>query len=137
DRLSRAVLARLGHRPPGRLPELADGTLLADQHPRPPACGGGGEGGAVPAGRDDVRAYVAERGQPPLALDAAEASEAAPGDVLEEDALDRILGAEDEDLLDVGLDEAVAHDFPILPASRPRPAAAPARRSRAPPPPRS
>ena len=57
---------------------------------------------------DDVRADVAERRQPPVLGERREAAEAAAGDVLEEDALDRILRAEREDLLEPWFDR-VSH----------------------------
>ena len=46
--------------------------------------------------RDEVRAYVAERPEAPVAGNGDETAEAAPRDVLEEDALDGLLGAERE-----------------------------------------
>jgi hypothetical protein len=64
-----------------------------------PAPDRGREASAAAAGRDDVRAEVAERLQPPAALQPAEAPEAAARRVFEEDTLDRILGAELEDLI--------------------------------------
>ena len=51
------------------------------------------------SGRDDVRAGVAERLEPPVVLDRREPAQAAPRHVLEEDALDRVLRAEREDLV--------------------------------------
>ena len=42
---------------------------------------------------------MAERREAKLAVERGEAAEAAAGDVLEKDALDRILGAEGEDLV--------------------------------------
>ena len=64
---------------------------------------------AVLSGRDDVRADVAERRQPPVLGERREASETAAGDVLEEDALDGILRAERENLLEPRFDR-VTHD---------------------------
>ena len=61
------------------------------------------EGFAPSPGGHDVCAEVAERGEPLLALDRTEAGDAPPGGVLEEDALDRILGAEGEDLVRGGI----------------------------------
>ena len=52
----------------------------------------------APPGGDDVRADVAERDEPAAVLERDEAAEPAPGHVLEEDALDRVLGAEREDI---------------------------------------
>jgi hypothetical protein len=48
---------------------------------------------------------VTERRQPTVRHERREAPETPAGDVLEEDALDRILGAEDEDLRQRRLDE--------------------------------
>jgi hypothetical protein len=57
------------------------------------------------AGRDDVGAEVAEGGQATVVLDRPKAPKASPRHVLEEDALDRILRAEVEDLVEARLDE--------------------------------
>src|SRR5262249_2207594 len=76
---------------PARLPP-------ADPHPRGPSGGPARERAAVLARRDDVGADVAQRGQRPAPLHADELAEAPPRDLLEEDALDRLLGAEVEDL---------------------------------------
>jgi hypothetical protein len=64
-------------------------------------------------GRDDVDADVAKRGQRAVLADRDEPAEAAPGDVLEEDAFDRILGAEGEGLAQRRLERA-AHVYPPL-----------------------
>ena len=48
---------------------------------------------------------MTEGRQPAVTLDGAELTEPSPGDVLEEDALDRVLGAERQDLLDGWLDQ--------------------------------
>jgi hypothetical protein len=53
---------------------------------------------------------MAERVEPPAPFERREASEAAPRDVLEEDALDRLLRAEVEDLLERGGDEPNRRD---------------------------
>ena len=90
---------------PGDLPEVGDRTLFADQHPRPRAHGHGGEGAAARPGRDDVRTPVAERYEAAALLEPAEAPEAAAGDVLKEDALDRVPGAVLEDLPQRRLDD--------------------------------
>ena len=83
-----------------RRPELADRALLADHHARA-GCGRDlGERVASAARRDDVRADVAERGQPSVPGHGAEPTEAATGDVLEEHALDRVVRAELEDLVE-------------------------------------
>ena len=51
--------------------------------------------------RNDVRADVAQRLDPPIRPDdRREAAEPSPRDVLEEDALDRLLGAEREHLVE-------------------------------------
>jgi hypothetical protein len=99
DRLIGTVVARPRH--PGRdlVPELPDRALLADDHARAPAQRRHREGAAAMAGRDEVRADVAERRQPPVPGEGAEVAEAAPGHVLEEDALDRVGGAEVQNLL--------------------------------------
>jgi len=99
DRLARAVLARRRQPAAGRLPQVGDRALLADQHARVPAPDRRREASAAAAGRDDVRAEVAERLQPPAALQPAEAPEASARRVFEEDTLDRILGAKLEDLI--------------------------------------
>jgi len=56
------------------------------------------EAAAVLTRRDDICAHVAERGEPPVRREAGEAAESAPRDVLEEDPLNGIFGAEIEDL---------------------------------------
>src|SRR5262249_38724071 len=100
DGLARTVLARLGHAVVGRIPELADRPLVADDHPRARRRGRVGEDAAVLAGRYEVRSDVAERIERAVApLDGIEAPEAAPRDVLEEHALDRVARAEVEHLL--------------------------------------
>jgi hypothetical protein len=48
---------------------------------------------------------VAERPQPSVAVERGEATEAATRDVLEEDALDRLLRTEREDLIEGRVDE--------------------------------
>jgi hypothetical protein len=69
-----------------------------------------GERGAALAGRDDVRAYVAERNERAVPLERGEPAEPAQGDVLEEDALDRLLRAERKDLLEPRADEPYGRD---------------------------
>ena len=73
-----------------------------------PARGGVREAAALPSRRHDVRADVAQRRERAVLLERAEAPEPAPRDVLEEHALDRILRAEGEDLLEDRL-ERIAH----------------------------
>jgi hypothetical protein len=53
---------------------------------------------------------VAERNERAVPLERGEPTEAAPGDVLEEDALDRLLRAEREDLLERRADEPCGRD---------------------------
>jgi hypothetical protein len=53
---------------------------------------------------------MAERDQLPVTFERGEATEPAPGDVLEEDALDRLLGAEVEDLFESRADEPCDRD---------------------------
>jgi hypothetical protein len=65
---------------------------------------------AALAGRNDVRADVAERDQPVVALERREATEPATRDVLEEDALDRLLCTEVEDLVERRADEPCGRD---------------------------
>ena len=61
DRLPRPVVARPRHRRRRLRPELVDGGLLPDDHPRLAAHDGAGERSAPGPGRDDVRTDVAER----------------------------------------------------------------------------
>jgi hypothetical protein len=84
--------------------------LLADDHPRLPSRGRIGERGAIHAGRNDVRTDMAERVQLAPTLECREAPEPASRDVLEEDALDRVLRAEREDLLERWVDEPCSRD---------------------------
>jgi hypothetical protein len=53
---------------------------------------------------------VTERDQPPVAFERREATQPAPGDVLQEDALDRLLRTEVEDLLERRADEPYDRD---------------------------
>jgi hypothetical protein len=53
---------------------------------------------------------MAERDQPLVAFERGEATQPTPGDVLEEDALDRLLGTEVEDLLERRADEPYDRD---------------------------
>jgi hypothetical protein len=85
-------------------------VLLADDHPSLTARRRLGERRAALARRNDVRADVAERDEPAFAGERGEAPEPPAGDVLEEDALDRLLRAEGEDLLERGADEAFGSD---------------------------
>ncbi len=62
------------------------------------------EAPAIGTGGDDVRADVAESGQATVVREGTEPAQPPSGDVLEEDALHGVLGAELEDLLEPGLD---------------------------------
>jgi hypothetical protein len=62
------------------------------------------EAAAFRAGGDDVRTDVTQGGQAAVVGERVELAQAPPGDVLEEDALHGVLGAELEDLLEPGLD---------------------------------
>jgi hypothetical protein len=79
-------------------------VLLPDDHARLAAGCRVGERGAALAGRDDVRADVTERDDGAVSLERGEAAEPAPRDVLEEDALDRLLCAEGENLIERRID---------------------------------
>ena len=81
-------------------PQLVDRALLADDHPRARALDAAREAVAALARGNDVRAEVAERGEPVVSAGRDEPAQPAPGDVLEEDALDRLARAEREDLLE-------------------------------------
>ena len=101
DGLPGAIVARARHPAARLLPQLADRPLLADHHPGSPVGGRVGERAAAVTRRDDVGAYVAESLEPTVGLgEAREAPEPTPCDVLEEDALHRLLGAEGEDLVE-------------------------------------
>jgi hypothetical protein len=69
-----------------------------------------GERTAALARRNDVRADVAERNEPVVALERREPTKPAPRDVLEEDALDRLLCTEVEDLVERRADEPCGRD---------------------------
>ena len=100
DGLSRPILPRRRQALAGRGPELADGILLTD-HESGPAGAVDLRERSTPAARgDEVRPDVAERDEPAALGEAREAAETPAGDVLEEHALDRILGAEGEDLVE-------------------------------------
>src|SRR5438132_382406 len=103
DRLAGPVLARSGQPAPQCLPELGDRALLSDHHARVPGRSDVCETGAPAPGRDDIRAGMTESLEASAPLDRREAPEAAPGHVLEEDALDRVLGAKRQDLVEPGL----------------------------------
>jgi hypothetical protein len=99
-RLARPVLSRLGQPLPSRAPEVRDGPLLADHEPRAAPRNRLRERVAAAARRHEIRAHVAQGYQPPVLLEAGEAPEPAPRHVLEEHALDRILAAVGEDLVE-------------------------------------
>ena len=106
--MSGAIVTRRPHQPRQVLPELADGALVADDHACTASRSSLREAAAVRTRGNDVRADVAERVEPPVLREGGEASEPASRDVLEKDTLDRILGAELEDLLESRL-ERLAH----------------------------
>jgi hypothetical protein len=84
--------------------------LLADDHARLSARGCVGERAATFARWNDVRTDVAQRDQPLFAFETGEATETASRDVFQEDALDRLLCAEVEDLLERRIDEPYGCD---------------------------
>ena len=100
DRLPGTIVARPRHPEPRGVPQLADRAFLADHHPRTGAGRRVGEIRAAAAGGNDVGADVAQGLQPPSGGDGREATEPAPRNVLEEDALDRLLRAEGEHLVE-------------------------------------
>jgi DeoD family purine-nucleoside phosphorylase len=102
-RLPRAVLAWAGEQGFGRVPEVGHGSGLADQHARRGLSDLAGEHTAALAGGDDVDPEMAQRVQLAVVRSADEATEATPGNVLEEHALHGILCAEPEDLVALGL----------------------------------
>jgi hypothetical protein len=112
DGLAGPIVARA--RQPGRRlrPQIADGALLADDHPRLPAHDCGRERSTAGAGRNDVRTDMAERRQPSTCFERGEASEPASRDVLQEHPLDRLLRAEGKDLVEARVD---GDHTPIIP----------------------
>src|SRR5262249_30091034 len=113
-RLSGPVVAGPRHVPARLVPQLADRLLLAEDHTDLPARRRVGESRAADAGGHDVRADVAERREAAVPLQRGEASETSARDVLEEDALDPLLGAEIEDLVERGFDQPRVRDQPRL-----------------------
>ena len=103
DGLTGAVLAGRRQSGLGGLPELGHRALLADDHAGAPVVYNLREGVAPDSRRYEVRPRVTKRGEATVPGQSHETAEAATGDVLEEDALDRILGAEREDLVKLGL----------------------------------
>ena len=95
------------------LPELVDRALGADDHARVarqrPTC----EDAATDARRPDIRAEVTERFEGAVLGHGEKASQPAPDKILEEDALDRILGAEGQNL--IGRRRTQLRHLPILP----------------------
>ncbi len=67
------------------------------------------ERAAVRSGRNRVDAQVAERRELVALASCDEAPEPAPRDVLEEHALDGVVGAEAKDLIPLRLDQAFGH----------------------------
>jgi hypothetical protein len=59
------------------------------------------KGSAAIAGRNEIGADVTQRGQPSILVKGGETSETAPRHILEQDSLDRIFGAEREDLMQI------------------------------------
>ena len=114
-RLARPILAQPWHARGRGVPEVADGARLADHHPGARRDREVTERLAAGAGRNDVRAEVAERGQAARAVcNRREPAEPAPLDVLEEDALDGVLRAEREHLLPRRLGELQLHARSLL-----------------------
>ena len=93
-------------------PEVVDRALLADDHARLAADDSGDERGATGARRHDVRADMAERRQAAAGRECGEPSETAPRDVFEEHALDGLLRAEGENLLERRVDGNHGPDHP-------------------------
>ena len=100
DGLPRPVVERRRNPLAQRLPELRDGSVLADHHPRLASRRRVGKPGGVAPGRDEVRADVAEGGEPTVLAEGDEPAQTATGDVLQEDALNRVLCAEREDVVE-------------------------------------
>jgi DeoD family purine-nucleoside phosphorylase len=98
DGLARPVVQGSGYPLAEGLPELRDRAFLADHHPRVTARRRLGEGGCAGPRRHEVRPYVAERNDRLLLLQRHEPPEPAPGHVLEEHALDGLLGTEGENV---------------------------------------
>ena len=88
-----------------RIPQLGHRALLADQHPCPGAHRHVAVDTAAAARRDDVRTRVAERDETAVFGHPREPAEPAARHVLEEDALDRVLRAVREDLLEGRVDD--------------------------------
>ena len=101
DGLAGTILARPRQPPPCRFPQVAHRPLLADHHPGAAPRHRPGERRTATARGDDVGAHVAERIDSPVPPDdSGEAAEPTPRDVFEEDALDRLLRAEAEHLVE-------------------------------------
>src|SRR5580765_6589326 len=98
-RLARPVLARRPQPRARHLPEVAYRALLADHEPGPRGSVELSEHTAADARRDEVGADVAEGDQPAAFRQGREPAEPAARHVLEEDALDRVLGAVGQDLV--------------------------------------
>ena len=107
--LPRPVLARAGKTGPCLAPELADCRRLPDQHARRRAHDIAREPAAAAARGDCVDSDMAERRQVAVLHEPDEAAEPASRHVLQEDALDGILGAERQNLIQRGIDELACH----------------------------
>jgi hypothetical protein len=105
DGLAGPVLSRARQPAGDRVPELGDSLLLADQHPGPGAHGHVAVDAAAATRRNDVRTGVAERDQTAILRHCREPTETAARDILEEHALDRILRAVGENLLEGWIDD--------------------------------
>src|SRR5262249_47836642 len=100
DGLAWPVLARVRQHRPRRVPEGGARPRLADAHAAPRLVDHLCERLAPGPRRNEVRARVTQRAQLPVTIrDRDKAAEPAPRDVLEEHALDRVVGAEREHLL--------------------------------------
>ena len=108
DGLPGTVLPGRGHGTAAAAQSSDDRALLADQHPRTARRRRARERAAAlhPTARRSRRRGRAR--QPAAVAQRDEPAEPAPRDVFEEDALDRILRAEGEDLAQRGLDESRA-----------------------------
>jgi hypothetical protein len=81
------------------LPELGNSGFVADKHAWARARRELRKEASPRPGRNDVRAEMAERHQPIPVANGGEATQAAPGDIREKHALDRVFVAECEDLV--------------------------------------
>ena len=101
-------------------PRARHGSGLTDQHAGARPRHELGERATAAARGNDVRAEVTDRLELAVASGTArETAEAATGDILEKDPLDRIEGAEAKDLVDRGLDQGLTHGDRTLEALPP------------------